>query len=221
MLVSLVSSMETMMEKFWSVEEPEIAPPQFTEDGLCEKLFSSEVTRDRQGRFSVPLPFRSGRMPVEFPGSRQVALNHFLQLERKLSADKILHRAYCNFMSDYEELGHMSCAEGDGQYFIPHHAVQKVEEDNVKLRVVFDASPKCHSGLSLNQCLLVGPKLQQDIVDVLTGFRVHKVAFTTDICKMYRQIDMLPQYRGYQFILWRDSPQVTIKEYTLIRSHTG
>lgn len=32
---------------------------------------------------------------------------------------------------------------------------------------------------------------------------------------MYRQIDLLPQYRGYQYILWRDSPQVTVKEYTL------
>jgi len=94
-------------------------------------------------------------------------------------------------MSDYEELGHMSRTEGDGQYFIPQHAIQKVDGDNVKPRVVFDASAKCHSGLSLNQCLLVGPKLQQNIVDVLTGFRVHKVAFTTDICKMYRQIDVL------------------------------
>jgi len=139
MLVSLVSSMETMMEKFWSVEEPEIAPPQFTEDGLCEKIFSSEVTRDRKGRFSVPLPFRSGRMPEELPGSRQVTLNRFLQLERKLSADNILHKAYCQFMSDYEELGHMSRAKGEGQYFIPHHAVQKVEDDNVKIRVMFDA----------------------------------------------------------------------------------
>ncbi|XP_022164494.1 uncharacterized protein LOC111029685 [Myzus persicae] len=187
MLVSLVSSMETMMEKFWSVEEPEVAPPQFTEDGLCEKIFSSEVARGSQGRFSVPLPFRSERMSEGFLGSRQVTLNRFLQLERKLAADKILYRVYCKFMSDYEELGHMSRAEGAGQYFIPHHAIQKAEGDNVKLRVVFDASAKCHSGLSLNQCLLVGPKLQQDIVDVLTGFRVHK----------------------------KDSLQVTVKEYTL------
>ncbi|XP_022171535.1 uncharacterized protein LOC111034564, partial [Myzus persicae] len=154
--------------------------------------------------------------PVEaFPGSRQVALNRFLNLERKLSAENILYKAYRKFMSEYEELGHMSLAEGTGQYYIPHHAVQKIERDEVKLRVVFDASAKCHSGVSLNQCLLVGPKLQQDIVDVLVGFRVHKVAFTTDICKMYRQIDVLPQYRGYQYILWRDSPQVIVKEYVL------
>ncbi|KAL4083425.1 hypothetical protein QTP88_028741 [Uroleucon formosanum] len=118
-------------------------------------------------------------------------------------------------MSEYEELGHMTRAEDAGQYYIPHHAVQKVDGDDVKLRVMFDVSAKCHSGVSLNHCLLVGPKLQQDIVDVLVGFRVHKVAFTTDICKMYRQIEILPQYRGYQYILWRESPQVAVKEYTL------
>lgn len=44
---------------------------------------------------------------------------------------------------------------------------------------------------------------------------LHKVAFTTDICKMYRQIEVLPQYRGYQYILWRELPQVSVKEYTL------
>jgi len=78
MLVSLVSSMETMLEKFWSVEETEVAPPQFTEDGLCEKIFSSEVIRNSQGRFSVPFPFRLERMSEEFSGSQQVALNRFL-----------------------------------------------------------------------------------------------------------------------------------------------
>lgn len=32
---------------------------------------------------------------------------------------------------------------------------------------------------------------------------------------MYRQIEVLPQYRTYQYILWRDSSQATLKEYTL------
>jgi len=123
MLVSLVSSMEALMERFWNVKEPEVASPQFTEEGLCETLFSSEMSRNSQGRFSVPLPFRSDRKSVDFLGSRQVALNRFFHLERKLAADRILHKAYNTFMSEYEELGNMSCAEGEGQYFIPHHAV--------------------------------------------------------------------------------------------------
>lgn len=147
MLVSLVSSIESIMDKFWKVEEPEAAPPQFTEDGLCEELFQAEMSRDSQDHFSVPLPFRSGRSTECFPGLRQVALNRLLQLERKLSGDIILYNAYRKFMQEYEGLSHMSVAEGAGQYYIPYHAVQKVEGEVLKLRVVFDASAKCHSGV--------------------------------------------------------------------------
>ncbi|CAI6370535.1 unnamed protein product [Macrosiphum euphorbiae] len=32
---------------------------------------------------------------------------------------------------------------------------------------------------------------------------------------MYRQIEVLPQYRGYQYILWRNTSQASLKEYTL------
>jgi len=36
----------------------------------------------------------------------------------------------------------MSLAKSVGTYFIPHHAVQKVEDENIELRVVFDASAR-------------------------------------------------------------------------------
>lgn len=84
-----------------------------------------------------------------------------------------------------------------------------------KLRVVFDASACGSSGPSLNSCSLPGPKLQQDVVDILMRFRVHCHVFTTGICKMYRQIHVLPQYRKYQRILWRESPHHELLEYEL------
>jgi len=212
--VQISSSVESLMEKFWNIEEPEAAPPVFTQEGQCEEIFLSEMCKNGKGQYMVPLPFRDGQ-PSSFPGMRQIAVNRLLQLERKLSRDPVLYDNYKRFMVDYEALGHMSEADSPGDYYIPHHAVYKAEGENMKLRVVFDASARCRSGSSLNEGLHVGPKLQQDIVDVLTGFRVHTVAFTTDICKMYRQIWVLEKYRGYQHILWRNSPQLQIREYTL------
>lgn len=45
------------------------------------------------------------------------------------------------------------------------------------------------------------PKLQQDIVDLLTRFRVHPHAFTVDICKVYRLVSFntawVPQVPAY------------------------
>jgi len=87
--------------------------------------------------------------------------------------------------------------------------------DTNKVRVVFDASAKCGRGPSLNDCLFPEPKLQQDIVEILTPFRVHKYVFTTDIYKMYRQVLILPKYRKFQHLLWRASPHDKLLEYEL------
>jgi len=211
--VSMTASIEGIMERFWHVEEPENAPVTFTEEGCCEQIFRDEATRLTSGRFAVPLPFRA---PAEtFVGSREVATRRFDAIERKLSANPVLKSLYVNFMSEYIALGHMSVATSPGRYIIPHHAVYRPEVDPSKIRVVFDASARCLRGPSLNECLWPGPKLQQDIVDVLTRFRVHKYTFTTDICKMYRQILVLPEYREFQHVLWRASPHDELLEYEL------
>jgi len=122
---------------------------------------------------------------------------------------------YVQFMSEYISLGHMSVATSSGRYLIPHHAVYRPEVNDSKIRVVFDASAHGVRGPSLNQVLLPGPKLQQDIIDILTRFRVHRYAFTADICKMYRQVLILPEYRHYQHVLWRASPHDELIDYEL------
>ncbi|XP_025407331.1 uncharacterized protein LOC112681281 [Sipha flava] len=213
--VSLTTSVEQLIDKFWRVEEPEVAPDDFTNDGRCELIFREKCTRDKSGRFTVPLLFRNPVTDDMFSGSRAVALKRFDSLEKRLSADDQLRQAYCKFMSEYITLGHMSIAKSSGTYFIPHHAVYKSSDVNAKLRVVFDASARTFTGPSLNQCLFSGPKLQRDIIDVLTLFRLPRYAFTADINKMYRQIRVTPEHRRYQHILWRDSPHVELKTYEL------
>ncbi|XP_025203838.1 uncharacterized protein LOC112600747 [Melanaphis sacchari] len=213
--VSLATSIEDMMGKFWAVEEPDAAPSSFTDEGWCETQFRTEHSRLPSGRFQVPLPVRKPIPQLNFPGSRSVALKRFESLERKLSANTTLRDAYRDFMSEYLSLGHMSVAATPGRYIIPHHAVCQQSNGGLKIRVVFDASATAHDGTSLNNCLHQGPKLQQDIVDILTRFRVHKLAFTTDICKMYRQVLVAPEYRPLQHVLWRASPQDQLVEYEL------
>jgi len=215
MLVTLSDSMESLMERFWKVEEPEEAPLQFTDEGYCEERFTEESTIDEEGRYSVPLPFRRDQPDPTFKDTHRIAVQRFEYLERKLKQNETLGVAYRSFMKEYEILGHMTVAEKPGQYIIPHHAVWKQEIGKSKLRVVFDASARSASGQSLNDTLYVGPKLQRDIVDVLLGFRLYRFAFSTDICKMYRQIKVKVHYRDYQHILWRATPTDALKEYEL------
>lgn len=214
MIASVDTSIEALMEKFWKIEEPEEAPLQFTDEGKCEAQFSAEVVIDETGRYSVPLPFRQAQ-PPSFGDMHKIAARRFVHLERKLEQDEILGAAYRQFMAEYETLGHMTISKIPGQYIIPHHAIWKSNGDSGKLRVVFDASACGTTGQSLNSSLFVGPKLQRDIIDVLLGFRTYRFAFSSDICKMYRQILVNPEYRKYQSILWRATPTEPLKEYTL------
>ena len=58
---------------------------------------------------------------------------------------------------------------------------------SVKTRPVFDASARDLSGVSFNDCLHVGPSLTPNICDVLSRFRLTKVA---DISKMLLNIEL-------------------------------
>lgn len=115
-------------------------------------------------------------------------------------------------MSEYLSLEHMSVAATPGRYLIPHHALCSGDD---KFRVVFDASARVADCSSLNTAFLPGPKLQKDIVDVLTRFKLFPHAFTTDIFKMHTQINVLSEYRTYQHILWRSSSHKELVEYQL------
>lgn len=121
--VSLTISIESLMDLFWHVEEPDAAPETFSDDGKCEAIFQNESSRESEGRFTVPLPFREYVTSDVFHGSRVIALKLFENLERKLQADLRLRDIYVQFMSEYINLGHMIVAADPGRYFIPHNAV--------------------------------------------------------------------------------------------------
>jgi hypothetical protein len=74
-----------------------------------------------------------------------------------------------------------------------------------RLRVVFNGSCRSSTGVSLNDCLHIGPKLQQDISDILLRWRLYEHVFCADITKMYRQIKLHPEDRRFQKILWSES----------------
>ncbi|XP_043498454.1 uncharacterized protein LOC122521768 [Polistes fuscatus] len=138
--------------------------------------------------------------------------------ERSLARIPEIRKEYQEFLTEYENLGHMeklnSSSRNDG-YYLPHHAVIKQLSLNTKLRVVFDASAKSDNGLSFNDVLMVGPTIQEDLFAILVRFRSHLFALTADIAKMYRQIIMDPRDRKFQNILWRRHENEPIKTYRL------
>ena len=70
-----------------------------------------------------------------------------------------------------------------------------------KIRVVFDCSSQC-KGNSINQNLLSGPDLTNQLIRVLHRFRLEPVAFMADIKAMYYQVKVPESQRSYLRYLW-------------------
>ncbi|XP_062713341.1 uncharacterized protein LOC134290258 [Aedes albopictus] len=208
--VSTASTLSETMKRFWEVEEVNDAD-QPTDQEECEKKFQDTHYRDVDGRYVVSLPFRE--YPPQLKDNRELALRRFFSLERRMKKDPALKLQYSKFIDDYEALGHCreiieDCnAPSQPRYYMPHHAVLRPSSSSTKLRVVFDASAKASpSDVALNQALLVGATVQNDIFVILVRFRKHFVVFTADISKMYRQIKVVPAHSCFQRIFWRDDP---------------
>ena len=100
-------------------------------------------------------------------------------------------------------------------------SVLKEDSSTTNLRVVFDASSKTTTGASLNECLLVGSKVQEDLFDIWLRFRFFKVAMSADIAKMYRQVELCKKDKDYYRIFWRFDKQQPIDTYRMTRVTYG
>ena len=214
--------LDTEMRKFWEIEEAPFQTQATEEDQVCEQHFSTHTRRLADGRYEVALPFKGGKRPA-LGSSREVALKRLAYLERRFQKDEKLHDGYRKCIMEYLTLQQMEEVDLDNDStiqspyhsFLPHHAVLKEASSTTKLRVVFDAASKSTDGTSLNDHLMVGPKLQTNIVDIILRWRNHRYTFTADIEKMYRQIWITEGDRYYQLILWRLNEGQPVKAFKM------
>ncbi|XP_063990368.1 uncharacterized protein LOC135169354 [Diachasmimorpha longicaudata] len=158
---------------------------------------------------------------AEALGNSKLKASRQLQsVARRLKADDNYAKLYRDFIDEYEALGHMRRAPIEGEpstsYYLPHHEVLREDALTTKLRVVFNGSSKTSSGISLNDILYPGGKIQADTMNVLTWLRKHKLVFGTDIVKMFRQINVHKDQWNLQRILWHNSQQLITYELTTV-----
>lgn len=209
-----ITRLEEAVQRFWKSEEPPIEKVEHPDHKVCEDLYQKTTIRTTEGKYMVRLPLLSER-PI-LGGSKDIALQRFKALERKMERNPLFSEKYIQFMDEYERLGHMSKSDfrlNSEHYIIAHHGIFKRDSD--KLRVVFDGSSKTSNGVSLNQCLHTGAPLQNDITKILLNFRRHAVVFTTDIKMMFRMTWIHPEDRKYQLIYWRRNPTDPIQLFEL------
>ena len=224
--VSVISTETTddLLSRFWELENVPIKKHLTAEEAACEQHFNDTTIQKPDGRFVVQLPFRSTDTKLGL--SRASALKRFFSLERKLNANPELKRKYIEFIQEFIDLGHMEQVpkeelDNPNCYYLPHHCVHKPDSTTTKLRVVFDASARTTSGHSLNDCLLVGPKLQDDLFNILVRFRFFKIAMSADISKMYRQVELNRPDRDFHRILWRSNSMQPVQTLRMTRVTYG
>lgn len=142
------------------------------------------------------------------PDNCQTALSRLCNMENKLKKDCALGTEYSRVIKGYVEKGYLRRVEPDEPsppevWYLPHFPVVRMDKTTTKVRIVFDCSAKT-DGVSLNDVICAGPKLQKDLFDVLIRFRRNPVALACDIKEMYLQVEIEEEDRPYFRILWRD-----------------
>ncbi|KYN11794.1 hypothetical protein ALC57_16049 [Trachymyrmex cornetzi] len=216
---SLDCELLELLQRFWQQEE--IVPsPNATctpEEAQYEHYFKTTHSHDAHVRFVVRLPFR--KSVSDFGNSRAPAFRMLCRMETRFKTHASLKIAYAKFLREYLELDHMRLSDSldhsRREFFLPHHGVIKDFSSTTKLRVVFNGSQKTNLGISLNDCLHIGPKLQTKLTDIIMRWRRHRFVFAADIEKMYRQVRVHQNDRPLQKIFWKNSPSENPLEYLL------
>ncbi|XP_070519714.1 uncharacterized protein [Cardiocondyla obscurior] len=149
-----------LVKQFWQQEEVKTSLPALTAEEIkCEKHFVETHRRDETGRYIIRLPFLSKDAVPNFQNSRLIAIKMLQALEKRLSKQPQIHKLYNDFMTEYQQLEHMtkviSPAPSDEMCcYLPHHCVIKSAEEKIKIRVVFNGSAQMAQNISLNQVLL-------------------------------------------------------------------
>ena len=71
--------------------------------------------------------------------------------------------------------------------------------------------------MSINDALVVGPVVQEDLVPFIIRFRCYSITLSADIEKMYRQLVLMEEDRDFYRIFWRDLSDLPFKHLRMTR----
>ncbi|XP_062557880.1 uncharacterized protein LOC134222732 [Armigeres subalbatus] len=157
-------TIDELVNHFWQLEDVQHSEGWSSSERYCDDHFVEHTVRNPDGRYVVKLSKRE-ELLSRIKDNWYNATRRFYTLERSLAQNPDKHAMYQKFIHEYLALGHMRVVDPNERYtkpryYLPHHAVIKMDSTTTKLRTVFDASCPSKSGLSLNDVLLAGPTIQ-------------------------------------------------------------
>ena len=180
------------LHKLWDLDQIGINMP--NENNLAVAKFQESITFS-EGKYVVSLPWKDN-IP-NLPTNRTIALKRLHSLHNSLSKKTDCLKHYHDLIMEQLQSGFIERINDDFHshpdskpHYIPHNPVFK-DSQTTPLRIVYDCSCKAskHSP-SLNDCLLTGPSLLNDLVSILLRFKLDKYACTSDIKQAFLMVGL-------------------------------
>ena len=204
---------------FWSLETIGIRDnPVDSDDEKAQQLFDKSVTHV-DGRYQVQFPWK--QFPPPLPSNYKLAYGRLRSTWTRLGSSSELLDKYDAVIQQQLATGIIEKVAVDTDsdnpvHYIPHHAVITPAKTTTKIRIVYDASAKTSThNPSLNDCMLRGPVILEDLAGLLLRFRSHPIAIVADIEKAFHQVSLCPRDRDVTRFLWLKDPRQPVSRQNI------
>ena len=216
-------NLERQVEEFWKSESYGTEKPEgksmSVEDHEAVKTINKTICK-QGNHYQMGLLWKDQN--PRLPYNRVLAEARLQHLKKRLLRDPELLKRYRTVIDNCVKKGYArrlteeeSARVSDATWYLPHHPVCNPNKPD-KVRVVFDAAAK-FGGTSLNDNLLQGPALINDLSGVLIRFRQEEIAFTADVESMFYQVRVIDSdTEALRFLWWPDTLDDRPHEYKML-----
>ena len=185
------------------------------------KILADTCRKTDDGRFETGLPWKSTE---ELPNNRIYAENHLKSLQRKLKEDDDLAQLYRkkiqkDFNKRYIKEINGEQEEDNTKWFLPHYGIVSPTKPG-KIRCIANAAA-FFNGTCLNDHLLPGLDLLNDLVGIILRCREKPILITVDIEGFFMQVGVRKDDRKFLRFLWNDDFNKPPKEFEYQRHIFG
>ena len=196
-----------------------------------QEIINKSVTVDLKNRITTAnLPLLH-EPKTKLANNRKQALGVYNQQIKKLkktpqdkddvlkSESKLQDLGHVDFIRNLSQQQQTMLRDSQVQYHIPWRAVWNGNSISTPCRIVFDASQATDSGFSLNDILAKGRNNMNKLVEIVIRWMTHKVAFHTDVQKMYNSVKLKEEDWCFQRYIWeKDLDPAKIPEEKVIKT---
>ena len=189
--------LDVLHQDFKDIELPEVIKMS-KDDRKALEIFEESVEK-KDDHYTIALPWKDKNTSLP---NKKMAEKRLLGLKRKLIANEDMYEKCSSKIKEYIDCGYVELVTNEESnskkmWYIPHHYVNSSN----KFCIVFDCSAK-FDGVSLNDKLLQGPDLSNNLLGVFLRFREEPIAVVGDIHSMFHPVFVSEKDRDALRFLW-------------------